>query len=242
MVHDSTIRPIPSISVRDHRFNMLEEVDAWYHDGWWLGVVNKVLAKFKYVVYFWTTNEEIEFHHLNLRSHQEFINEKWVSSFLRPKMAANARLEKMKLQTAGNTLTVDYLSGLNVEIAYGAGRYLSTWYPAVILRPVSNRKYLVEYRTLKSNDGPELVEEEVDVLSIRPSPPIIQRAQQFKPSDTVDAWDVNGWRIGQIHTTMKDFKYEVYFWATNSVVEFQHAYLRPHQDFIDGAWLGSCDD
>lgn len=81
IVHDSTIRPIPSISIREHRFNMLEEVDAWYHDGWWLGVVNKVLPKFKYVVYFWTTNEEIEFHHLNLRSHQEFINEKWVSSF-----------------------------------------------------------------------------------------------------------------------------------------------------------------
>ncbi|KAJ0789457.1 putative Agenet-like domain-containing protein [Helianthus annuus] len=237
MVHVSNIRPLPPIIRREHRFNMLEEVDAWYHDGWWVGVVTKVLANLKYVVFFWTTNEELELHHLDLRSHQELINDKWVASFLRPKVAENPRLEKMKLQTGRRTLMMDLLCGLNVEIAHGAGRFLSTWYPAVILERVSSKKYLVGYRTLKPRNGPEHVEE-VDVSCIRPSPPIIQQAYQFKPGDAVDAWVVNGWHIGQIRTTM-NFKYEVYFWATDSVVEFQHAYLRPHQDFINGAWLGS---
>lgn len=78
----SDIRPLPPVITREHRFNMLEEVDTWYHDGWWVGVVTKVLPKLKYVVYFWTTNEEIEFEHSNLRSHQELINEKWVASFM----------------------------------------------------------------------------------------------------------------------------------------------------------------
>ncbi|KAK9080085.1 hypothetical protein SSX86_001760 [Deinandra increscens subsp. villosa] len=127
----------------------------------------------------------------------------------------------------------------SVEIAHGAGRYLSTWYPVVILGPVRNGKYLVEYRTLKSSNGLKLVEEEVRVLCIRPSPPIFQRAHQFALKDAVDAWDGSGWKIGQICTVMKDFKYEVYFWAIGSVVEFEHAYLRPHQDFIYGAWIGN---
>lgn len=132
---------------------------------------------------------------------------------------------------------VGLLRGLKVEIAHGEKGYLSTWSPAVVLGPVSDGKYLVEYRTLRTSNGREPVKEEVVVLSIRPCPPIIQRAHQFQPNDQVDAWDVNGWRIGQICRTMNDFKYEVYFRETNTVVEFQHARLRRHQDFIDGSWL-----
>lgn len=155
----------------------------------------------------------------------------------RPKVATKPRLEKVKLRMGERTLMVGLLRGLKVEIAHGEKRILNTWYPAVILGPVYNGNYLVEYRTLIADNGRERVKEEVDVLCIRPCPPILQRAHQFQPNDRVDAWDVNGWRIGQICKTMKDSMYQVYFRATNTVVEFQHANLRPHQRFIDGSWV-----
>jgi hypothetical protein len=59
------------------RFNQLEEVDALYNDGWWVGIVSKVLGK-KYMVYFRGTNEELEFNHDDLRLHHEWINGKWI--------------------------------------------------------------------------------------------------------------------------------------------------------------------
>ncbi|PWA77691.1 agenet domain-containing protein [Artemisia annua] len=242
MADVSNIRPRPPIINRLERFKMFEKVNAWYNDGWWVGLVSKVLNGLKYVVYFWTTNEEIEFQHSMLRPHQDMINGKWVASFLRPKLSDEPRLEKVELRTGEGSLMVGPLRGLRVEIAHGKEGYLSTWYPAVIIRPAHNGKYLVEYRTLKTNDGCDLLIEQVDTVCLRPAPPVIQRVRQFQQNDGVDAWDVNGWRIGQICTTMKESKYAVYFVATDTVTEFHHADLRPHQDFINGAWVPAVTD
>lgn len=77
----SYIRPCPPKIVRVDRFKMLEEVDAWYNDGWWVGLVSKVLDGLKYAVYFWTTNEELILKHFNLRPHQEWIGGKWIVAF-----------------------------------------------------------------------------------------------------------------------------------------------------------------
>lgn len=72
------IRPYPPDTLVVDRFNMLEEVDALYNDGWWVGVISKVLDGQRYVVYFRSTNEEIEFEHSDLRLHQDWIDGKWV--------------------------------------------------------------------------------------------------------------------------------------------------------------------
>ncbi|KAL4579226.1 hypothetical protein LXL04_015364 [Taraxacum kok-saghyz] len=233
----SNTRPLPPKLHQMDRYKMLEEVDAWYNDGWWVGHVSKILTRFKYSVYFWITNEEFEFQHSELRPHQEFINDKWVASFLRPKIS-KPRLEKIKLQTGGRTLLVGLLRGLKVEIAHGEKGFLTTWYPGVIIGPVNKKsKYLVEYRTLTTSNGRELLKEAVDVLSIRPCPPLIQTPLQFQLNDRVDAWDCYGWQTGQIYKTMKDFKYMVYFWSTQTEVEYRHDLLRLHQDFINGSWL-----
>ncbi|KAL5983415.1 hypothetical protein ACLOJK_017500 [Asimina triloba] len=66
------IRPTPPIpNVKN--FQLLEEVDAWYNDAWWVGVISKILEGPKYIVYFRTTKEEIEFQHSELRFHQEWL-------------------------------------------------------------------------------------------------------------------------------------------------------------------------
>lgn len=72
------IRPYPPDTIMVDRFNLHEEVDALYQDGWWVGVVTKVLNDGRYVVYFRGTNEEMKFNHSDLRIHHEWINDKWV--------------------------------------------------------------------------------------------------------------------------------------------------------------------
>lgn len=75
----SYIRPCPPKTSCFDRYKMLEEVDAWYNEGWWVGVISRVLDDWKYAVYFWTTNEELVFDHLNLRPHQEWVCGKWIA-------------------------------------------------------------------------------------------------------------------------------------------------------------------
>ncbi|KAL5582646.1 hypothetical protein UlMin_015088 [Ulmus minor] len=71
------IRPRPPQLKVDH-FKLFEEVDSLYNDGWWVGVISKVLRGSKYLVYFRSTNEELEFHHSELRVHQDWIGGIWV--------------------------------------------------------------------------------------------------------------------------------------------------------------------
>ncbi|KAK1318485.1 hypothetical protein QJS10_CPB04g01035 [Acorus calamus] len=77
-VDSLNIRPMPPIILRIKAYKRLEEVDAWYNDGWWVGVVSKVLENLRYVVYFRHSKEELEFDHSELRAHQEWIDGKWV--------------------------------------------------------------------------------------------------------------------------------------------------------------------
>ncbi|KAH7521055.1 hypothetical protein ACOSP7_008788 [Xanthoceras sorbifolium] len=72
------IRPCPPETVMVDRFNRLDEVDALYNDGWWVGVISKVLNNSRYIVYFRETNEEMQFEQSDLRLHQDWINGKWV--------------------------------------------------------------------------------------------------------------------------------------------------------------------
>lgn len=72
------IRPHPPEASVVGQFSLLDEVDALYNDGWWVGVISKVLADSKYIVYFRSSNEELEFEHSQLRLHQDWIDGKWV--------------------------------------------------------------------------------------------------------------------------------------------------------------------
>lgn len=72
------IRPYPPETVVTDYYSLLQEVDALYNDGWWVGVISKVQQGKKYFIYFRGTNEEMEFQHSDLRPHQDWIDGKWV--------------------------------------------------------------------------------------------------------------------------------------------------------------------
>ncbi|XP_058726578.1 protein AGENET DOMAIN (AGD)-CONTAINING P1-like [Vicia villosa] len=80
----SDVRPYPPEINQVCQFKLHERVDVWYNDGWWEGRVSSVVhgsnGNLKYNVYFWTTNEELEFEHDNMRPHQEWVRGQWMLS------------------------------------------------------------------------------------------------------------------------------------------------------------------
>ncbi|XP_065853836.1 protein AGENET DOMAIN (AGD)-CONTAINING P1 isoform X2 [Euphorbia lathyris] len=76
------IRPAPPETIVVDRFKLLDEVDALYNDGWWVGVISKVLSDCKYIVYFRESKEELMFKHSDLRLHQDWIAGQWITPSL----------------------------------------------------------------------------------------------------------------------------------------------------------------
>ncbi|MCD7446839.1 hypothetical protein HAX54_017901 [Datura stramonium] len=227
----SDIRPWPPVIQRIDRFKMLEEVDAWYNDGWWVGLICKILDGQKYMVYFWTTNEELVFDHFTLRPHQEWIDGKWVIAFRKKsKIQVKSKLENLKGQNGGIASHTNFFVGAKVEVKSDEKGYQGSWYPATIVRLLRNGKYLLQYQTLENDDETDLLTEEADALFIRPSPPVIQQTYQFRPLDEVDTWYNGGWWAGQLSKVLKGSNYMVYFRTANEILEFQHSDLRPHQN------------
>lgn len=71
------LRPPPP---RENRlsFKFSEEVDAYYNDGWWEGIITEVVGEDKYLVFFRGTREQIAFKASELRLHREWVYGKWV--------------------------------------------------------------------------------------------------------------------------------------------------------------------
>jgi Agenet domain len=76
------IRPVPPEACWPNSFRLLEEVDAYCNDGWWAGVVSKVLGKNRCVVYFRQWKEEMEFKHDELRPHFDWVGGRWIRASL----------------------------------------------------------------------------------------------------------------------------------------------------------------
>ncbi|XP_057517278.1 protein AGENET DOMAIN (AGD)-CONTAINING P1-like [Amaranthus tricolor] len=71
------VRPIPPRE--PHRvFSLMDDVDAFHHDGWWEGVVTKVFVlepskNYCYSVFFRCSREQIDFCPQDLRLHREWV-------------------------------------------------------------------------------------------------------------------------------------------------------------------------
>lgn len=148
-----------------------------------------------------------------------------------------SKLGKYKEENDGMGVEPNFMNGMRVEVKSNEQSYRGSWYPAVIVKSLGSRKYLVEYQTLKTDDGTQLQQEEAYALCIRPCPPVVQRKDPFKPFEEVDAWYNGGWWVGQICKAFRGRTYSVYFNTTNETLEFQHSQLRPHQDWINGQWV-----
>ncbi|KAJ1420831.1 Agenet-like domain [Sesbania bispinosa] len=253
------IRPCPPEVPTVGSFKQFQEVDAWYNDGWWEGLVLEVLNRRECLVSF-MHRDVLKFENSKLRPHQDWIDGKWVmssktsselvekfgdvmpraKSLIGNKLILKYRKPRDVMERTTNTkdkFVLHFCKGADIEVRSDEEGYQGSWYAAIVVDYLQNGKYLVEYLTLKTDDLTEQLKEEADASDIRPYPPDISQDYRFALHEWVDAWYNDGWWVGQISSVLRNFKYMVYFWPTKEELEFEHYNLRPHQEWIDGRWV-----
>ncbi|XP_020538522.1 DUF724 domain-containing protein 6 isoform X2 [Jatropha curcas] len=216
LVDPSHVRPLPPEN-GDRLFQENDVVDARYRDGWWTGIVRKVLESSRCRVFFANPPEVIDFDGKDLRVHLEWVNGHWV----RPE----------KQQTTGSVFS----SGTAVEVNIDQENVRDAWFPAVVIKENGDETFLVKYQSSGNSDeaGTKVT---VDALHIRPMPPRYAD-RNFELLEKVDAQYNFGWRAGVITKLLAGRKYNVFFKQGNEDRELYHSEIRPHVEWINGQWF-----
>ncbi|KAM7481820.1 hypothetical protein LguiB_006403 [Lonicera macranthoides] len=135
------------------------------------------------------------------------------------------------------------LTGADVEISSDDDGFRGAWYAGTIIRPAKPKnKFLIQYKTLTTDDDDEKpLEETLDLVQLRPQPPR-ERPRSFEFSQEVDAYHNEGWWEGVITKVMKNERYSVFFRATREQIDFDGKDLRVHREWVNGDWVPPFDD
>lgn len=214
------IRPLPPNEKGNAQsgFEVNDVVDARYRDGWWTGVVRKVLAKSKYRVYFDNPPDVIEFDRKDLRVHWDWIDGNWV----RPE----------KQQSTGSVFS----SGTAVEVNVDDENLRDVWFPAIVVKENEDKTFLVKYQNSKNDDESGTAKVVVDSLHIRPTPPRYAD-RNYELLERVDTTYNFGWRTGVITKVLTGRRYNVFFKHGNEDKELSHSDIRPNVEWTDGKWI-----
>ncbi|KAL0412889.1 UNVERIFIED_CONTAM: protein AGENET DOMAIN (AGD)-CONTAINING P1 [Sesamum radiatum] len=228
------LRPPPPREKR-RSFKFSEEVDAYYSDGWWEGIITEVAGEDKYLVFFRGTREQIAFKASELRLHREWVHGKWVPPL---ESAQDVTPEIQKLPPSAEVgAEHNFSPGEVVEVSSDEEGFEGAWFIATVVKKLKAGKYLVEYQTLRNDDDTDFLREEVDTFHIRPCPPDVGLVDRFDVLEEVDALYNDGWWRGVISKVLKNDRYSVYFRNTQEELKFEHSDLRVHQDWVNGKWV-----
>ncbi|XP_057962616.1 protein AGENET DOMAIN (AGD)-CONTAINING P1 [Malania oleifera] len=213
-------------------FKFSEEVDAFHNDGWWEGVVTEVLDGGRCSVFFRGSREQMDFAAADLRLHREWVAGKWV-----PPLEEEKVLNTTEVKSRKGMVKESFSKGTLVEVSSDEDGFQGAWFAATIIKAVGKDKFLIEYRSLRTEDDKEFLREEVDNLHIRPYPPETIVVDRFSLFEEVDALYNDGWWVGLISKVLCNSRYIVYFKSTDEEMEFEHSDLRQHQEWINGKWV-----
>lgn len=149
-----------------------------------------------------------------------------------------SRSQKCKIKYSRRRSGSKFADGMVIEVK-GRGHFQGSWYPATIVELLGNNSFLLEYQTLRTQDGTEFLKAEADLAYIRPRPPMIQVVEPFGLFAQVDAWYKDGWWTGHISRIIDDMTYMIYIVNTNKEVEFKQSNLRPQQEWVEGQWIAA---
>ncbi|XP_059313330.1 protein AGENET DOMAIN (AGD)-CONTAINING P1 isoform X1 [Lycium ferocissimum] len=233
------LRPRPPPE-KKRKFKVSEEVDANYNDGWWEGVVMEVLGNGRYSVFFRGTRDQLEFDESQMRIHREWANGEWTPPFNEvgegQENEDKAKLVPTEIRP-NNEAAENFSVGSLVEVSSDEEGFEGAWFAATVVKLLDNGNYLIEYHNLRNNDDTDFLQEETDRLHVRPPPPDIGPFKSFKVLEEVDAQHNDGWWVGVISKVLKGQRYKVYFKGNNEELEFKHADIRLHLDWINGKWV-----
>ncbi|KAL2239079.1 UNVERIFIED_CONTAM: Protein AGENET DOMAIN (AGD)-CONTAINING P1 [Sesamum indicum] len=217
----SFVRPPPPLQEIVKGFEPDDVVDAFYKDGWWTGVVSRVVeGGQRFVVTFQYPPDELEFGLAELRVHWDWVNGSWV----RPG----------KQNIAGSMFDV----GRTVEVSFDREDRRDAWFPATIQEDLGKGAFVVEYCSEDTDNKVEALKVTIDSPHLRPCPPLLKE-KNFDLLEKVDAFFNFGWWSGVITKELENSRYVVFFKQMKRDKEFYQSELRPHMEWKDGKWFTS---
>ncbi|XP_073302788.1 DUF724 domain-containing protein 3-like isoform X10 [Primulina huaijiensis] len=216
----SFVRPAPPPQEDFEGFGLNDSVDAFYKDGWWTGIIARVLEGGRFIVTFQNPPDELEFGLSELRVHWDWCDGSWF------------RPEKQGI--TGLMFEV----GRKVEVSFDVEDFLCAWFPSTIDTVLTNGTYLVEYHSSNISNEDQFLKATVDYLHVRPCPPFL-KDKSYVLLEKVDCFFNFGWWNGVITKVLEDCRYVVFFKQKNEEKEFHQSELRPHMDWKESKWFTS---
>ncbi|CAA7015974.1 unnamed protein product [Microthlaspi erraticum] len=222
LIEQKFIRPVPP--EEEHIGVVLKEgtvVDADHRGGWWTGVILKKKPEDDtFLVLFDSPPDIIQFKRNQLRAHVDWTGCKWV----RP---GTEELDKSM-----------FCPGTIVEISSVKENMEVVWVPAMIVKKVGEKKFIVKDCNKKSiyNGGDAAISTAtVDMCRVRPTPPPVL-SRHYELLECVEAFNGLGWRQGLVTIVLYGHRYIVRFEATKKEAVFQRSDVRPLRVWENGVW------
>ncbi|MED6197654.1 hypothetical protein PIB30_058655 [Stylosanthes scabra] len=266
-VHEDFIRPCPPEVPSVSSFKQFQEVDAWYNDAWWEGVVLEVVNSRECFVSF-IHKDVLRFENSKLRPHQDWFDGKWVmaskeSSELTKKFGDV--MSKAKNLT-GNKIILKCLKSREPE---------PQKVPRVLMSMSINTSIKLASHLCKGAKVEVTSDEEgyqgawytaivvnslqngryvVEYLTLKTDDLTEQLKEEADASNIrpvpPDIQHRHRYALRErVDAWFNDgwwegqvcgfsgFNYRIYFWPTKEELEFEHCHLRPHKKWIDGRWV-----
>ncbi|BAT74029.1 hypothetical protein LR48_Vigan01g083000 [Vigna angularis] len=134
---------------------------------------------------------------------------------------------------------VNFRPGDKVEVCSNEEGFFGSYYLATVVSALDNGLYVVRYDTLLEDDESKPLTLTVFPRELRPKPPRIATSSSFARYQRVDAFDNDGWWVGEITGKVDLDRYYVYFSTTHEEILYPASAIRVHQEWINGQWIRS---
>ncbi|KAL0661288.1 hypothetical protein Bca4012_098125 [Brassica carinata] len=240
------IRPKPPADDREKKFEMMDNVEAFYSKGWSSGQVRMILGENTFSVYLNSSMETLEFKASDLRIHREWLDGVWKMADETPLHEANPDQTASRQNEANPDQTQqDTKEPMNETISQNiSDTHRLTRARAKILREQNKTDILngvgmlkVEYSTRfrDKEKKTKKLQESVFIHSIRPQPPPGD-TKGFELMDKVEAYHNDGWCSGEVHIILSNDIYSVRFNSSTEFIKFNFSDLRIPKEWVDGVW------
>ncbi|TYJ41514.1 hypothetical protein E1A91_A03G026900v1, partial [Gossypium mustelinum] len=230
------IRPLPPPQT-PRKFKMGDIVEAYIDNGWYQGKIDQVVDNDRYI--FRMSSMFLLFGMNQLRLHRTWLNGNWVPPLDESELDVEKMMEpetdnaEASKTGTGNILEESDQKTKEKEEEFSEGAHVEAWFAATIVKPVGNNRYLIRFKTLRTEDDTGFLEKEMDSLHFRPPPPHIPVPDQFKMFDHVEVLYKGGWWKGVIAEVLPDDSKYLVILANYDKLECKHSDLRPRQSSID---------
>ncbi|KAJ4893021.1 hypothetical protein Rs2_19815 [Raphanus sativus] len=204
---------------------VLEEgtaVDADHREGWWTGFILKKKEDDKFLVYFDSPPDIIEFERSQLRAHLHWTGWKWI-------VPDKEELDDSVLR-----------SGATVEVCFVIDKTEPAWFPGLLVTEIEGDdgdKFIVKdiNQRLSCIGGETTPTTTVDACRVRPVPPP-SSVGEYELLEPVEVLRGSGWCQGLVRRLLSEKSYLVCLKVTKEECVVQHSELRPLMVWENGTW------